>query len=590
MPPYQPNQQELERLIRAFDQVKAENDPLIVDPESHAFVSTAVYAQARKKRWSLVVGGKGAGKTALLLGYRHQEAHRFLAGSSLDILADDFPLDTLFNFFYVSAKNYETKLAESLPRGTDLPAFMQPSKLFQYAWQNSIKYCAVMAAAHQLLKEPARFDLSSNDVHTLQSARKAIGRFAGIRSAQLLSRLGNPSELVYALLIYFFETSQSVIDKAVRHETESIAVLLASITLKLTQHWRGSLTKPVAAAADLIHSRLSTHSLRVLFTLDKFDDYYDGFVRRYAANRALRPQQEFLSAVLEGLVLATRDIARDSEFDWLSGLVAIPHDKFLELHLRERVDLESEEGVWLRWTPAELFEYVNRRVAHALRLEDGEGAWTHLFPFDVTNGSVREVKEHSFLYLVRHSHWRPREIQLYLKRIFQLMADSRMPADEELFRKAVKIQSEETIREEFREEYRAEYPGLGAALKKLETAGLKSVMRFEETCDIVAKISLADAACPVHETMLRLFHLGVLGVRTVMQGARNAQTDPTVTQNRQEIAYRYHYNTLQTDPFGQGMSVAFHPMFFEYLNILHDEKFVVNHLTWDMFMSQPTSV
>ena len=71
------------------------------------------------------------------------------------------------------------------------------------------------------------------------------------------------------------------------------------------------------------------------------------------------------------------------------------------------------------------------------------------------------------------------------------MDESRQPADEVMFRKAVKIQSEETIREEFREEYSVEYPGLAATLRKLETVGLKSVMPYEEVCNAISKASLA---------------------------------------------------------------------------------------------------
>jgi hypothetical protein len=581
MASFQPTRHQLERLISAFDHVKAENDPLLVDPDANAFVSTRVYQQTTKRRWCLVVGGTGSGKTALLLGFQHLERERFV--SVVNILADDFPLEALFNFFYSSVLRSQAKLKKDLPQGADLPDFVDPVKISEYAWENSIKYCAIQAAATQLLQEPAAFDLTDSQVKTLKKACRRVSRLVGLRTSA--SSLLQPSEAVYALLIYFFHTVQDVIDRGVNHKTESMAVLLASITLRLGRLWRSTLDKPMAEATSIIGMALDRYSKRTLVTLDKFDDYYDTFSKKYSKDASPASRHDFLSAILEGLVLSTRQLSTDPQFDWISGLITIPRDKFLELHLRERVSLEDEEGVWLRWTPRELYEYVNRRIAHALELTSVEGAWEHLFPFDVTNATVKEVRENSFLYLVRHSRWRPRELQLYLKRIFQLMDESRRPGDETMFRRAVKVQSEETIREEFREEWNVEYPGLKGVLRKLETVGLKTVMPYEDVCSAISRVSLLSEAKPVDELMLRLFHLGVLGVRAILQGPRADQSDATINQNRQHVAYRYYYNTPHSEVLTQGAVVAFHPMFFEYLNILHEEKYVVNHLLWEMFPS-----
>jgi hypothetical protein len=582
MADFQPTKLQLERLIEAFDHVKAENDPLITDPHANAFVSTRVYRQTIRKRWCLVVGGKGSGKTALLLGFQLLEKRRFL--SIVNIEADKFPLEALFNFFYASVLHSQKKLKDELPQGTDLPDFVDPVKISEYAWGNSMKYCAIQSAAQELLNRSSEFSINESEVKTLKKACRRVARLLGERSSA--SQLLKPTEAVYALLIYFFHTVQEVIDKTVNHKTESLAVLLASITLQLGRHWRATLDKPMAQAADIIKAVLQRHSIRTLVTLDKFDDYYDNFSRKYTRDPSPASRHAFLSAVLEGLVLSTRRLSEDGQFDWISGLVTIPRDKFLELHLRERVSLEEEEGVWLRWTPRELYEYASRRIAHALELGTIDGAWEHLFPFEVTNGRVKEVKENSFLYLVRHSRWRPRELQLYIKRVLQMMDDTRRPAGEIMFRKAVKMQSEDTIREEFREEYSVEYPGLAATLRKLETVGLKSVMPYEDVCSALSKASLFDESRSVDELMLRLFHLGVVGVRSILQGPRNTHADATIMQNHQHVAYRYYYNTAHTEALSQGSTVVFHPMFFGYLNILHDQKYVVNQLTWDMFPTE----
>ena len=127
MTSFQPTKHQLEKLIEAFDHVKAENDPLLADPDKNAFVSTHVFQQTTRKRWCLIVGGKGSGKTALLLGFQHLEHDRFV--SAVNIEADSFPLEALFNFFYASVLHSQKKLKTELPQSTDLPDFVDPVKI-----------------------------------------------------------------------------------------------------------------------------------------------------------------------------------------------------------------------------------------------------------------------------------------------------------------------------------------------------------------------------------------------------------------------------------------------------------------------------
>jgi hypothetical protein len=266
-------------------------------------------------------------------------------------------------------------------------------------------------------------------------------------------------------------------------------------------------------------------------------------------------------------------------------------DKFLELHLRERVDLEQSHILRIEWNPRELRDYVNQRIAHALQLsaEDTPNAWNKLFPFHVSNRTVRDVKEDSLLYIIRHTLWKPRELQIYLsalfKRLDERLDNARTAADEEMIWHVVRTQAEEIIRQEFLEEFGSEYPELPAVVKRLQTLKLKSVMPYSELCDRLGAVKLAEEMLSPADAVKRLFQMGVLGIREAVPHERREVTDPSVTQNREEVVYRYAYNCAIADPFSQTSEVAFHPMFFEYLEIKHDAPFVVNQLNWDMFES-----
>jgi hypothetical protein len=224
---------------------------------------------------------------------------------------------------------------------------------------------------------------------------------------------------------------------------------------------------------------------------------------------------------------------------------------------------------------------VNRRIAAALELpeKDTRNAWKMLFPFDVTNGRVKEVKEDSFLYIVRHTLWNPREIQMYLKAIFSEM--ERASADEQLFRRVVRQETENIIRREFIGQYIGEFEGLQRVLNKLNNVQLRTVMYYEDLCDKLSGLELFDDCKTPDQIVLRLFHMGMVGVRAnVRQGA--AGNKMSITQQKREVMYRFCFNTDENDPFSVGCEVCFHPMFFEYLNLRHEEGYVVNQLTWEM--------
>jgi hypothetical protein len=580
-----PTKQQLERLKAAFKQVKAENDSILTKPDSHTFVHTKVYKEMEDARRCLIIGRKGAGKTALLLGYQNEHNDRYFAKASIQIKADNFPLEALFSFFYSGFKHsFEKAGSEITDKGiSDLPAFVDPARIAAFAWKQSLICAAIFTTSERLMEEPL---LPARDKKMLERARRIIARHMGIKSTSVLKNESG-AEIVFSLLIYFFQSVQGVIDKALEVHTHEISVALAAITFVLGKRFKSKLSFSLDIATQVISDYFDLNQKRTLITLDKFDDFYDEFYRRSRKDKHAENRREFLLSLLQGLVLAARDISRDSRFRWLDAILTIPMDKFLELHLRERVDLENSYVLRLEWKPEELLDFVNRRIAYALELEPGkkDSAWEILFPFDVTNGRVREVKENSFLYIVRHSLWKPREIQTYLSSIFEMMDEARTPADEEMFRRVAKTESEKLIRQEFLEEFQSEYPGILKVLKKIENLSLKSVMPYEDLCHKLSGLSLFDDLSTPDEIMLRLFHTGVLGVRQVTPAPRKGSTDATVTQNKEEVLYRYCYNCMVSDPFTQGINVAFHPMFFEYLSISHTEKYVVNQLTWEMFES-----
>jgi len=136
MSTYQPTQLQLRRLQEAFRELKAEQDSSLRQAERPTFVYTGVYRQVRDEGRCLLIGRKGAGKTALLVGYRHENQDEYLAEADIDIIADEFPLEPLFHFFYKEVvRKIEGQRAKSESRDTDLAQFIDPARVATFAWK-----------------------------------------------------------------------------------------------------------------------------------------------------------------------------------------------------------------------------------------------------------------------------------------------------------------------------------------------------------------------------------------------------------------------------------------------------------------------
>ncbi len=151
-----------------------------------------------------------------------------------------------------------------------------------------------------------------------------------------------------------------------------------------------------------------------------------------------------------------------------------------------------------------------------------------------------------------------------------------------MFRRVVRAETENIIRREFIGQFIGEFHGLQKVLNKLGNVQLRTVLSYEDFCDKLGGLELFDDCRTPDQIAVRLFHMGVIGVR--VNARRTDGNLPVVTQQKQEIAYRYCFNCDENDPFSPGCDVCVHPMFFEYLNIRHDEPYVVNQLVWEMFV------
>ena len=580
---------ELTRLKSAFFHLKAEFDPFFGEHLKSMFVHTDVYDSAQIRGKCLLVGRKGSGKTALLLGHKKNNSNSYYVNE--DISLDDMPFEQMFNFFFTDFLSTKEKLIRDTKKTFDATEFIEIEKVAYYAWKNSIITVSILHSAVIILKNKSQLNLTDKQRVQLEKTVRNTGRLTGLELEDLL--LGKTKLIIFPFLIYFFRHIQDAIEEAIGIDVPSLSVLLATVTQKILHTLEKDLDTDLRKSSIVIRDVLSPHDQKMLLTLDKFDDFYDKFYKDHGVSKKdkrsktpdfISNRKEFLRILLEGLILATRDVKKYSELDWLDTLFTIPMDKYLELHLRERMDLENEHLLFIDWTPLELFEFVNRRISKALFPNEGEvkDAWYEVFPKFVTN-SRTNIPEDSFLYLVRHSLWKPREVQKYVLELINLMEEKEgRPLVSKEISSVVAETSIDIVRTEFIEEFLREYPGIHKLLQKLEHAYTPSVMPYSVFVGLISDVELSETDNNIDRTMERLFKMGLIGIKKYRpQQVEGKQ--PTVMQGRRHVHFCFHYNTLLTDPFSENDHIIIHPLFYDRLGVDQKEQHIMNELRWDMY-------
>ena len=581
---YLPTQAELELLKNIFGNIKAEKDLELEVRLKELFVTTHEYFEAQRGGKAIVIGRKGSGKTALIKGFRYNHSDKYQSIGEID--ADDLPVTTLYNYYLVDIEKQSEKIAQAADAvtlrsiQTDVADLMTPARLSTYAWEKAFANFSIYQASISLLEDN---NLSKEDYKVLKNISSAI---KGDLDAH------DPAAFLYALLTEKYDEIKELIEAIISNFAGEVwGKLLSLLTNKIIGKFREPPSQEYQKALDIIKYHNENNDFRILITFDRFDDFYDVHYSNLTTStggdrNANRTQQSILQALLEGLILAVSSIKNNPEYVWVNLLITIPMDKFMELNLRERARIEIDNTIQLNWTPLELFDYANRRIAMALgdKVPEGQNPWYFIFPRTITNVSINKIPEDSFLYMLRHTLWKPREVQMYIQKLLEVMLSGGFSFEqrERIFREAIHSQAREIFRQQFSEEFQKQYPRLRKLLKQLQTRKIYTVMPFSGLFDLLPTSGLSDDVTDRSEVLRRLYVMGVIGVRKVLP-YKQWNYEATVTQAKQEVAYTYFFNSKDYDPFTPDVDICFHPMFFDEVAAEHKHDYIINELSWDMF-------
>lgn len=201
------------------------------------------------------------------------------------------------------------------------------------------------------------------------------------------------------------------------------------------------------ALKELLFERIDKNKHKLMLVMDGLDQLD---TRDIDANS--------LRLIFSSLVNAALSIRKDALLpSSLFMKMIIPHDQYVCINLRD-VDKVDSMHASIIWNKPSLAEFVTRRIGVSTASQNitFNNAWRLIMPDSVIN-KFHGVSEDSFDYILRHTMYRPRHIQLHLhniaKRYPNISIESNMLA-------GPVSETSKKIAVSFFKEYRTDHPKL----------------------------------------------------------------------------------------------------------------------------------
>ena len=474
----------------------------------------------------LISGEKGSGKSAIRRALTEIYGNRYIASPIVDF--DDITFKALYEHLVQLANT--TKLSKT----TTLSHF------WQYALIIELLVAAASTAPQRYsdlleLVPTARATISLNErlMRLLEEAWNKIDDFTGVRAVKKTNADVRKANLVAS------------------------GGLTASLLQQLSTFPLGPEYEDLKRQ---FFSRIEENNDRIVLVLDGFDRLKNDGTRSDATR-----------LIFATLVDAIKSIHSDKYLPETLELKAfIPHDRYLSLPLRDSDKVDTMH-IAIRWTRRSLQEFLRKRLELTPKLGYGtfQTLWRQVVPENVTNSCYR-IDEDSFDYIVRHSMFRPRQVQIHLEHLASQYPDKNI--DPSMIPHSI-AESSKKIAKYFIDEFRTDHPNLGRFVNSLHRRD--NVMEYREfkivVADAIKKFPSTDTELLLEDKVDILFAMGLFGiVNFVDPGSeiRDVYCPPTKESRRHFVDFFFKNphpsisGTLQDSSL-----IAFHPVFVDFASL-----------------------
>jgi energy-coupling factor transporter ATP-binding protein EcfA2 len=569
---------------RLFVDLKASfNDPIFASRDylDTILVKTSTYFRIESQLAFFVIGRKGSGKSTLTQVLPLTQPDRYQG--IIEIIADDFNLESLYGLY--SDQQFRS----------DVNAAVSRDRAFELTWEALL----MLAAMDVILNFSINGLLNSVQSRLVEPIEKFINNMKG-NSPLTHWRTGD-------LFNYAFTGTMSFVKDCIDGTRSDPALFLVDIGVRFNRE-RFLAHLFSSEVMDSFRMLLRTFNKRFLITLDGFDTAFDRFrldsIRAYDEEKMRRRahfEVDWLRSLLS-LTMQARSRGQDYFYSTLDFCIAAPKDRFMEVVRVERDSYRHwQRWCTLHWSGIELAILLRKRlqVLAGIKKTSKDKDRSPKERLDVVlrhkmfqhilntlefeyNGKTYTMP--LFMYILRHTFWRPREVLVYFAALLALSEDMKRWGYEvttEIVRKCVKATTHQIIESEFINEFRSTVVNIRDIVQRFKKS--KPVISFEKVRDILSTVDFKFAASSLEESQMMekiqfLYEIGFIGVKATKEMQENFGLD---------CEHAFYFNEgsslfIGTDEDDmKSWEFIIHPIFSEYLRLDTKGEDLSLQFNWD---------
>lgn len=541
------------------------------------FVKTFAYRKIEQEAVYFIIGRKGSGKSTITGVLHQRQLERFIGHIAIN--ADDFDLEGPYALFHLDQIASDTKTVVS------------QRLCFEFAWEAFIHVCAFDI----LVRTADTGGLTPYQLERIAPLIDVINRVAPGRGDL------SDSERMRAYFAHTFSSVTAFAESCIDQSRADPKYFYSDIQLRFARlaylrYLFGE--EPLVALEDI----LASMRRKFLITLDGFDTKFDMFRRRsiveYQTELHARANFEidWLRSLLL-LILGMKQTPSARLHDLVQVCITVPLDRFQEIQMTERDSYRyHNRHCSLNWTGIELAILLRKRLEELAqtssdKLKSAEERlalvlkqkFPHV-PADVHfeyNGRTYDMPV--FLYVLRHTFWRPRDILLYYAKIIAAAEDLRrrkVKMTTEAVRRAVKEATFDVIQSEFINEFASSFISVKEVISAF--AKQRQFLTYDEVGGLIGNVDFrfaigTDVVKKLDDKIEHLFSIGFLGILV---------SDELKERFDIQHHHAFYFNegnalmrTLVDRRFEKFVFIV-HPVFAEFLELDTSARELVLELSW----------
>ena len=517
-----------EKLQKLIYNQKAEYAPTL---DKRLFVNTFYFEQIKSQESYILVGRKGSGKTTTKLDFHSNNKEKYKGVIELRI--DAFNLNEIYNYLFHAPYDGNKNLKN------DIEEIFTYEKVIEYIWIVYIVLYSMYVVACEYKK--SNCILSPTQKKKFKKAVDYVNAVLEIIDSR--SRWENGDTISTTIYNYAMANTYNFFNDVIQGSRNDERFFASDIQAQLNHE---NLLKKVIGrdVIDKFYKGLDECQKRILFTLDGFDVASDMFRKNSLSNSPSEQQQKALFEIkwMSSLMELVQDIkgkANNSLYKLLDICFLLPKDLFMEIleHNRDKYKYGSR-FCEISWTGMELAIMVRKRLevlnnyplsSKEKKQKLPEEIFSQILekkykaiPTKVTvkTEGGREYTVDLFLYMLRYTFWRPRELLLSLSLILNIFyghSKSGLPINQETIKATIKAASITIINSEFYNEFGTIWKEIKENI--LQFTGGTLLLNEKEIKTIIMsnkfhiKLSTEDTEIQAYRDKIKfLYEIGFLGI------------------------------------------------------------------------------